>query len=289
MADLPPILEVWDFSNPEGTRHRFGGLAERAGREKDYVYQAEAVTQIARCQSLQGKFDLAHAVLDGVRTLRGGNHPRVRVRTALERGRTFNSAGDRPAALRQFRTAWEIAREHGEDYLAVDAAHMAAIASDLEGAEAWTQKGREAALAAESTAVLHWLGPLHNNLGWSYHSTGRHADAIEQFELSREAYRGEGDAVAVLIAGYAIGKTQRVMGRVEDAVATQEGLRREFEARGEEDGYVLEELALGYAARGRDAEARAAAARAGELLGADARITEREPERLERLRELAAD
>jgi hypothetical protein len=79
------------------------------------------------------------------------------------------------------------------------------------------------------------------------------------------------------------------MGRVEDAVATQEGLRREFEARGEEDGYVLEELALGYAARGRDAEARAAAARAGELLGADARITEREPERLERLRELAAD
>jgi len=49
------------------------------------------------------------------------------VRYLLERGRTFNSAGEKDRARPLFVQAWEIAGAAGLEGLAVDAAHMVPI------------------------------------------------------------------------------------------------------------------------------------------------------------------
>jgi len=80
----------------------------------------------------------------------------------------------------------------------------------------------------------------------------------------------------------------RSLGRVEEALTLQQELLREFEALGEQDGYVYEELAECLAALGRDDEARPYFARAYEALSRDPWLADSEPARLERLRTLGA-
>lgn len=287
-VDLTPILDVWNFGDPAGSMEAFESLEARADSAGDEVYRAEVVTQIARCQGLLGNFDAAHATLDRAEKLPGSDHSRVRTRIALERGRTFNSSGQRDQALPLFVQAWEEARSSGEDYLAGDAVHMIAIASPLEEAEAWTRRGRVYVLGAEDTSARHWLGPLHNNLGWSLVGAERYQDALEQFRLSRAAYEAEEDTVSVLIAGYSIGRTLRVMGEPAQAVKVLEETNEAFKERGETDGYVLEELALVYATLGRVEERRDAAGKAFAALSQDAWFVKNEPDRLADLKELSS-
>jgi hypothetical protein len=73
---------------------------------------------------------------------------------------------------------------------------------------------------------------------------------------------------------------------VEEALALQQELLREFDALGEQDGYVYEEIAECLAALGRDDEARPYFARTYETLSYDPWLAESEPARLERLRTL---
>jgi tetratricopeptide (TPR) repeat protein len=287
---FPAIREVWDFSDHAGSKEKFETLAEEAQEAGDEIYRAEVLTQAARCHGLMGQFEEANAMLDSVAGLPGAQHPRVRVRLALERGRVLKSSGNSEAARPLFEEAWRTGRESGEDFLAVDAAHMVAIVAGLNEAEDWTARGREAALASDDASSRHWLGPLHNNLGWGYYGAERFEDALRQFEWSLQAYLEEPDQeVAQLIARYSIGKTLRALGRHREAVRTQEEARSAFTARGEEDGYVYEELAEGYLALGKQNESCEAAATAVRLLSADDWFVKNEAARLKRLDELSTN
>jgi hypothetical protein len=84
----------------------------------------EILTQVARTYSLRKRFDEAHQLLDEIEPQLASAGPRVRVRYLLERGRTFNSSGNREKARELFVAAWEVARPSGLEGLAVDAAHM---------------------------------------------------------------------------------------------------------------------------------------------------------------------
>ncbi len=113
-----PLRPLWDFDDLDGTEARFRALRE------------EASTQLARVEGLRGRVDEGDRLLDEV----AGAEPRVRIRVELERGRLRRSAGDKEAALPLFESAFTAAREAGEDWLAGDAAHMAALAApDREG------------------------------------------------------------------------------------------------------------------------------------------------------------
>jgi hypothetical protein len=80
----------------------------------------------------------------------------------------------------------------------------------------------------------------------------------------------------------------RSLVRFDEALALQQGLLREFDALGEQDGYVYEEIAECLSVLGREVEARAYFACAYETLSRDPWLVESEPERLERLRVLGA-
>lgn len=168
------LRPLWDFDDLDASRERFLAQLEA---ETTGAGRAEVLTQLARVESLRDEFEECDALLDEAEAL-GGVTPRL----LLERGRRERSSGLPGLGLAKFERAFELARESGEDVLAVDAAHMVAIAGG--DAEAWTARGVEIASASDDPGVRYWLGPLYNNIGWARLEAGDAAGALEAFELA---------------------------------------------------------------------------------------------------------
>ena len=79
--DLPEIDALWDYDNPQATELKFRELVPAAEKSVDKTYYAELLTQLARTQSLQRKFDEAHSVLDiAGQVMEGQNRPVAEIR-----------------------------------------------------------------------------------------------------------------------------------------------------------------------------------------------------------------
>ena len=183
----------------------------------------------------------------------------------------LNSSGDPVAATEQFREALVLAEGIGEDFLAVDAAHMLAIA-DRERAEEWTDLALRAVARSADSRTQRWAGSLHNNAGWARHDAGDFAAALDEFEAARTAYAEHGTVEQVRVANWAVARALRSLARFDDALQIQ--LR--LSAHGPADGYVEEELAelsAGHRSAGRCAPAAPAAG----LLAPTAWFAEYEP------------
>ena len=245
------LRPLWDFADLDASEQRF---REALAAESSTAGRAEILTQLARVQGLRGGFDAGERLVEEAESEAAGELlPRVRI--DLERGRLYRSSGDRERALPLFESAYALALEAEEHFLAGDAAHMAALAAPgREGYMAWTERG--IALAESSAEARYWLGPLLNNLGWEHYEAGEHAEALAAFEralASREEDPASPEPIA--LARYAVGKALRALGRSEEAVPLVEQAVAWAESEGRPDGWYHEELALEYAALGRSGEA----------------------------------
>ena len=185
-----PLRPYWDFDDLDATEQRFRDL------------RAEALTQLARVQGMRGHFEEGDRLLDEI----GEQTARVRVRVDLERGRLRRSSGDKEAALPLFERAFAAAQAAGEDWLAADAAHMAALAApDRDGFVAWTKRGLE--LAARLEAAAYWEGPLLNNLGWEHFEAEEYEQALEVRERDPE------NTAAIAHAREAVAEAKKALGR----------------------------------------------------------------------------
>ncbi|TMI53740.1 hypothetical protein E6H15_07365, partial [Candidatus Bathyarchaeota archaeon] len=63
---LPDFDKLWDYAHPEISEQRFRELLPRALDSLDLSYLAQLLTQIARAEGLQRKFEDAHKTLDRV-------------------------------------------------------------------------------------------------------------------------------------------------------------------------------------------------------------------------------
>jgi tetratricopeptide (TPR) repeat protein len=173
------LRPLWDFDDLDASEARFrSALADEPMDEG----RAEVLTQLARVEGLRDRFDEGDALLDEAGEM-AGSAPIVRVRVDLERGRLRRSGGDPEAAMPLFESAFDGAMEVGDEFLAVDAAHMAAIASpDLPARLAWADRGIAIAAGSEDAAVTYWLGSLFNNIGWDYFDAGDFETALDWFE-----------------------------------------------------------------------------------------------------------
>ena len=192
-----PLRPLWDFDDLDATEARFRAL------------RAEALTQLARVQGLREDYESGDRLLDEV----GEDDARVRIRVDLERGRLRRSAGDKTAALPLFERAYGAAVDAGEDWLAADAAHMAALAAPgREGFVAWTNRGLE--LAERSEAAAYWAGPLLNNLGWELFGAGEYERALELFERALAVREREPENTAAIEhAREAVAEAKQALGR----------------------------------------------------------------------------
>ena len=284
---LVDIDALWDFQHPDASERAFHNLLPAALSSGNATYHAELLTQIARAQGLQGHFDQAHTTLALAAQLLANAAPGAHIRYFLERGRVFHSSGDNSQARPAFVDAWELARKHGEAAYAIDAAHMLGIVEPLEDQLLWTE--RALGLAEETTdeRARRWLGPLYNNLGWTYHDTGRYEEALDMFRRDVRFRHETGQIREARLARWAVGRTLRALEQYEEALRVQEALRNELECCGHEDGYVYEELGEILFATDQPDEARAYFRHAHALLSQDDWLAGHEPERLTRLRTLA--
>jgi tetratricopeptide (TPR) repeat protein len=285
-SGLPDFDALWNYDKPHDTEQAFRRLLPEARAAADASYLAELLTQIARTQGLQRQFETAHRTLDEAEELLPNGSPRSRIRYELERGRVFNSAGNRDHARVFFLQAWEAAGEQGEDLYAVDAAHMMGIVAPPTEQLAWNLRALELAERSADQRARNWRGSLYNNIGWTYHDAGRYEDALTVFEKALEQCKAQGKAREIRIANWCIGKTLRSLGRLTEALDIQRRLLSEIKVAGDPDGYVNEELAECLFALGHDEEAQGHFARAYVVLSQDAWLVEQEGDRLQRLKEL---
>lgn len=282
MTDTQPsIRELWNFRDLSTTEARFREWIEKIQPNDPFHYELQ--TQLARTFSLRSDFDQAHSILDTV-----GPHtdraPSVKVRYLLERGRTFNSAGQKDDAMRLFMEASEVGKAAQLDELTVDAMHMvAAAASDTATQVKWNEDAIAYAHQSEDEKAKRWLGSLYNNLGWTYHDAEQYDNALTQFKNALAWHKEHGNTYTTHIAYYAVARALRSLERYQEALDLIAPVCAEQDAADNSDGFVHEEVAENMLAIGKSKDAKPHFAKAYALLKDMSWLTSERIERLKRL------
>ena len=279
------LRPLWNFDDLDATEVR---LRAQLQREEGPAGRAEVLTQLARVEGLRGDFEAGEALLGEAESLAGTNAAAC-ARIDLERGRLRRSSGAREGAFPLFERAFGTAVDAGAQFIAVDAAHMAALAAaDDNGFRSWTNRGIELAQDPDPS-VRYWLGPLLNNLGWHLYEQGVYEKALLAFEQALAAReRDPENRQAIEIALYCVAKTLRALSRAGEGVALLERATASAVKDGRSDPWLHEELAETFAALGRKADAREHAEAALALLPESDADFDVDGERASRLRLMAA-
>jgi len=287
-TNLPEIDKLWDYSNPKETALKFKELLHDAEKSGNQFYRAELLTQLARTQSLQRAFSEAHLILDSVQKMLSTQEmPVPEIRYLLERGRTYNSNNEQEKAIPLFKAAYEKAVINNEDFYAIDALHMLGIADKPQEQLTWNLLAMELAEKSNNRKATGWLGPLYNNIGWTYHDMQDYSKALLMFEKSLAWRIEHKDEQGIFIAKWCLGRANRSLNRIDEALQIQKQLAKEIEDKNvTPDGYVYEELAECLLLQGKIEEAKTYFWLAYELLSKDEWLKANEQNRLERLLKL---
>jgi tetratricopeptide (TPR) repeat protein len=286
-AGAPDLDAAWDYADPAATEKRFRAIeTATATADAPLAYRVELQTQIARTYSLRAEFAAAHTTLDAVAANLDAAGPVARARYLLERGRTYNSAGERERACDLFREAFDVARDAGAERHAADALHMLGIAAPPEEALEWNRRAIAYCESCTDARARRWLGPLYHNTWFTHLERGELDLAMEYAERSRAYRASSGDVEGERIGRWSIAHTLRKQGRAEDALAAFRALAADYGPGGDPSGYTEEELGECLLALGRADEARPHFAAAYAILKDDVWLQRDEAARLERLAEL---
>jgi tetratricopeptide (TPR) repeat protein len=231
------LKALWDFDDPASSEARFRAAASGT----DDPERALLMTQVARAQGLQGRYDEGHATLDAIA---GDGSAELNVRLALERGRLHNSAKQPAEALSAFHRAAELAAAPGLAGLRIDALHMVALASPAADRLTLTRAALAEARASDDPEARAWEASLLHNLGVELADTGALEEAHEVFVEALALREQKGQVAEARVGRWMVGWVLRLQGRRDEALAVQRALRSELAAAGEHDPYVDEELSL---------------------------------------------
>lgn len=271
--------KLWNYNQPSESEKAF---RELLAKTKDDNARAEVLTQVARAQGLQKKFDEAHQTLDEAERLQKDD--RVKVRYLLERGRVFNSSKQRDKARPLFLEAYELSKSIGADFYTIDAAHMMAIIETSDQQLHWHEVCLGLCETSTDERARKWLGSISNNAAWTYHDLGQYEKALEVFQKALAWQEVNGQPNTIRIAKWSVARTLRSLLRHKEALDIQHKLLEEEK----NDGYIYEELGENLLALGQGDEAKPYFAKAHELLSQDDWFVQNESARLERLKTLAS-
>jgi tetratricopeptide (TPR) repeat protein len=283
---LPDLDALWNYDDPAGTEQKFRELLDRSAAAEP-GYRLSLLTQIARAQGLDRRFEQGHATLDEVERSLTPQRVAVRVRYSLERGRLFNSSGDEARSRAIFEEAFQLASSNRLDFYAVDAAHMLGIVSETPELQMlWNQKALAMAEQSTDPRARRWAGALYNNMGWTYFEQKRYDQALELFEKGVAFRAAMNQPRELRIARYTVARTLRAKNQISEALKLMQSVYDESMAAGEKDGFFHEELAECLLESGQTEKARPLFKSAYELLSRDPWLMKNEPDRLSRLARL---
>jgi tetratricopeptide (TPR) repeat protein len=265
------LAALWDYSKPALSEERFRAEIVRAAPDDAFILQ----TQIARTWGLRKDFVKAREILASVEPKLDTVSAEAKVRWLLEMGRTWSS----PAHTKDQRTpeakdkargynlrAFETAKQASLDSLAIDALHMMVMVDEAPQQQLeWNMKAIAFMEASTQPAAKKWAGALYNNVGYAHHEAGRDDLAIDFYRKSLAAYEAAGRDSDVRIEHWMIANALRTQGKLQEALAIQQSLEREWDAAGEPDPYVYEELESLHRALGDEKLAQRYAARRAAL------------------------
>ncbi|MGL4233353.1 MAG: tetratricopeptide repeat protein [Casimicrobium sp.] len=279
------IHSLWDFNDKPESERRFREALKTASGED----ALEIETQIARTFSLRRDFATSHAMLDDIqKRMSSSPRPALRVRHLLERGRSFNSAGDFATAKPMFIEAFDIASKHALDDLAIDAAHMIGFSKDAAESLAWTERAMQIALVTKDEKAKKWRASLANNLGSTERERGNLDAAAKHFQLALESHQSQSSKpTQIFVAHWQVANVMRLRGKIDEALAIQLRLEQEMLAKNEPDAYVYDELAELHLAKRELVKAKSYANQSLALIEKDEWVQKNEAKRIARLRELA--
>jgi tetratricopeptide (TPR) repeat protein len=289
---FPNFDAMWDYAHPDSTEIKFAEilplLTDSPETTYDAEYHVELLTQIARAQGMQGKFDEAGRTLETADSILTANMKTGKIRYLLEKGRILNSSGKREASKPVFLEAYDFGKENALDYYTLDAAHMMGIVEPPEKQLDWSLKAMKIAEESSDKRCKGWLGPLYNNIGWTYHDLKEYDKALDLFQKGYKWRKTKDNEQATRIAKWNVGRCLRSLEKYDQALNIQNELLQEFEEKQiEQDGYVFEELAELYLIKNNKSEARKYFKLAYEYLSKDEWLKANEPERLERIKSLS--
>jgi tetratricopeptide (TPR) repeat protein len=284
LSSLPDFDNLWDYDHPGPTEKKLRELLPAALDSLNISYLAELLTQIARAEAMQRKFQDAQKTLDRVEKALPKAEQRVSLRYLLERGRVLSSSGKTTEAKPRLQEAFNLALLLKMDMQAIDAARMMSIAEPEKALE-WNLKALELTEKSADEGPKKWMGSLYTSIGWNYFDQQEYQEALFMLEKAQEFYEQLGDPLKIRTAKWCVAKVLRFIDHTEEALEMQRGLFEEYQAEGQRNGFVYEELAECLLVMGQEQEAQEWFAAAYAELSKDPRIA-REQNRLNRLKEL---
>lgn len=266
------ILSTWNFSDPAGSFTKFNQLIAETDDELD---KHRLMTQAGRCLGLQGKFDEEREILAEVEAFEH-HADDLFARYYLEMGRVLNSSGKPEEAIPLFEEALAFSQKAGADYLAIDAAHMLAIAHKVPQSLEWGDRAMKLIEKAKDEDAKKWRGSVLNNHGWALADAEKWEEALVVFHKALEARLEQGVETPITIAKYCISHALRKLNRPEEALNLLEEVT-------EQDGFIDEERAEALLALGRTAESKHHFAKAYEALKDFGWVDDARKERLKQL------
>jgi tetratricopeptide (TPR) repeat protein len=291
--DLPDFDLLWNFDNPGETEQKFREILPQAESSGDTSYLIQLLTQIARTEGLQMKFDDAHKTLDRAKELEPEKYAAAYIRYLLERGRAYNSSKVKDKAKELFLEAYNYGKNNTSakgnlDFYTIDAAHMMGIVEQGDESLKWNEIAIKLAEESTDERSKKWLGSLCNNTGWTYFDMGKYDKAMELFEKNVVWHTERNSEMPLIIAKWCVARTFRALNQVNEALNMQLDLIDELKEKGlEQDGYVFEEIGECLYMKGKTEDAKPYFKQAYEILSKDIWLQENEKERLARLKQLS--
>lgn len=208
--------EVFGARKYAEARDRYRETSEQAAKEGNRQVHVEALAQVARCYSIDGKLDEGRPWLEQAEKLASKDEPLGWSRCLRVRGIFQRESGDKAKAKASFEELYRYCVEKNLLARAIDAIHHIAIVVPPEEQTAWALKGID---AAERLKDAGMLAILWNNLGATYEDLKQHDKMLEAYLKAREYHHQSGGPLQKMIADWAVGHGYRLAGKPADAEA----------------------------------------------------------------------
>jgi len=217
-------------------------VADSAAASGEKSALTEAYAMIARTYLTNDRKDEGRPWIEKARGIARDDEPLGWSRYLGVRGRFEWQDKELEKSSATFKEMYRYCSEKGLHERAIDAAHMVAITGGKDDQVEWGLKGIK---EAEAGNVTGWLGPLWNNLGYTYEDMGKYRESLDAYLKAREYHHKYSDEKSKIVADWAVGHAYRLLSEPDSAGQwiTQDMLAK-FESLGdlEFQGWALKEM-----------------------------------------------